>query len=118
MQKLNAARVSLKHHGQRASGDQIREHLVNSKTFVDEVCHQCFGLSLSQISMSALVNDQQIRGLIEAAETALQAGDLTVALENAAVAFKRASASVHQKTAVFFAWGGFFAEGIEPASWT
>jgi hypothetical protein len=63
MEKLNAARVALKHHGQRPTGDQLVHYLVTAKNFFDEVCPTCFGVALDEISMVNIVKNEQTRDL-------------------------------------------------------
>ena len=93
MDKLNRARVALKHHGQRASLSQIKEHLVNCKTFVDEACVECFGITIYDASMLSLIRTIAVADILTEAQTAMRSSDLTVALEKAAFAFSEASES-------------------------
>jgi len=102
MEKLNRARVALKHHGQRISDDQIKEHLVTTRTFIDEACIQCFGTSLNEISLAGLIKDEQVRGLINIAVAELQNENMQAALANVATAFARASAAVYSKFSFSF----------------
>ena len=55
MEKLNRARVAIKHHGLRTSDDQVREHLANVKAFFEDTSEQCFGYPLSDVSMIGLI---------------------------------------------------------------
>jgi hypothetical protein len=87
MEKLNAARVALKHHGQRPTGDQLVHYLVTAKNFFDEVCPTCFGVALDEISMVNIVKNEQTRDLLATAEAQLAEGKPRDALDNAAVAF-------------------------------
>ena len=45
MEKINAARVALKHHGQRPTSDQLIHYLATATNFFDEVCPALFGFS-------------------------------------------------------------------------
>jgi hypothetical protein len=94
MEKLNQARVALKHHGHRPSDDQLMSHLANTKLFLSEATEDCFGRPLATISMAALVKDDKVRDLIDAAIASMQAGDLRTALESTASAFWFGSAGV------------------------
>jgi hypothetical protein len=97
MDKLNTARVGLKHHGQRTTLDQIHQHLFAAEEFLDEACSLCFGLPLSDVSLVALIKSDRVRELLSTAATAMQEGDLEEALVNIAIAFATGSASVYRR---------------------
>lgn len=91
IEKINKARVSLKHHGQRPSNDQLRDYVVTSRTFLDEICPLCFGINFEDISMINLVTNVQTRDLLTLSQLRLDEGDLYEAIANVAKAFVHAS---------------------------
>jgi hypothetical protein len=94
MAKINAARVALKHHGQRPTSDQLVHYLVTATNFFDEVCPALFGVALHEISMSNIVKDEQTRNLLKTAETQLAEGKPSDALASVALAFALGSRDV------------------------
>ena len=84
MEKLNRARVALKHHGIRPPDDQLEEYVILTQAFADEVCLKCFGIELVEASMLTLIKDDQVRDLLKLAQEELQTGNLTEAFVNAA----------------------------------
>jgi hypothetical protein len=94
MEKINTARVALKHHGQRPTSDQLIDYLVTAKNFIDEVCPTLFGVALYEISMSNLVKDEHTRNLLKSAETQLGEAKPRDALASAALAFALGSRDV------------------------
>jgi hypothetical protein len=102
MEKLNMARVGLKHHGHRTTADQINNHLIAAKSFLDEATNLCFGVSLSEISLVELIKSDKVRALLSASTTAMQNSNYAEALENAALAFAIGSARVYRRLHLSF----------------
>jgi hypothetical protein len=84
MEKLNRARVALKHHGIRPADDQLEEYVILTHAFADDVCVKCFGIELAEASMFTLIKDDQVRDLLKLAQAELQTGKLTETFVNAA----------------------------------
>jgi len=84
MEKLNRARVALKHHGIRPADDQLEEYVILTQAFADDACVKCFGIELADASMFGLIKDDQVRELLTLAQAELQTGNLTEAFVNAA----------------------------------
>jgi hypothetical protein len=84
MEKLNRARVDLKHHGIRPADDQLEEYVILSQAFVDEACRKCFDMDLTEASMFDLIKDDQVRDLLKTAQAELQHGNLGEAFVTAA----------------------------------
>jgi hypothetical protein len=100
MEKINAARVALKHHGQRPTSDQLVHYLVTATNFFDEVCPALFGVALHEISMSNIVKNEQTRNLLKTAETQLGEAKPCDALASVALAFALGSRDVWRKQGV------------------
>jgi hypothetical protein len=96
MKRLNAARVALKHHGQRPSGDQLVAHLDNATAFIEDVCDKNFGMALSELSMVELIKNDKVRTLIKEAQEAIARNDLPEAFTKAALGLAYGSRDAYQ----------------------
>lgn len=101
MDKMNRARVGLKHHGLRPDDGQIREHLSAAKHFAEELCDTVLGVPLSSMSMAALIHNQEIRDLVANAQTASEAGEFRTAVEHLAVAFGKGARETYRTSTSF-----------------
>lgn len=106
MDRLNRARVALKHHGQLPNDNQLTNHLFTVRTFLEEASPLCFGLAIEEVSLLALIRDQQARELLEQAVNHLQAGAIREALDGAAVAYARRSAFARRRLHIPFGDSG------------
>ena len=96
MKRLNRARVALKHHGQRPSGDQLIAHLDNARAFMEDVCDKNFAASLSDISLIDLIKNERVRDLLRDAHQALDRDELQEAFTKAAIAMVCSSTDNYQ----------------------
>jgi hypothetical protein len=87
MEKINRARVNLKHHGQRPTSDQLHDYLITTKNFLEEACPLCFCIELNEVSMADLIKDQKTRDLLKTAEIELGEAKPHDALISASKAF-------------------------------
>lgn len=89
MQRLNKARVSLKHHALLPSPEAVQEFRVLTREFLIENTPIVFGdeWSFENLALSALVEPVAARRHLEAAEGLMAAGDGKAAMEQIACAF-------------------------------
>ena len=96
MKRLNRARVALKHHGQRPSGDQLIAHLDNARAFMEDVCDKNFAATLSDISLIDLIKNERVRDLLRDAHQAVDRDELQEAFTKAAIAMAYGSTDDYQ----------------------
>jgi hypothetical protein len=111
MDKLNRARVALKHHGQLPNDNQLRNYLFTVQSFLDEASPLCFNLAIEDVSLVALIRDLQARELLERAISRLRTGDLREALDDAAIAYARRSAFARRRLHIPF-WDSDLGRGF------
>ena len=87
MNKLNLARVALKHHGSRLSQDQIHEHFSNCDKFLELACQAAFALTFSDVTMIDLISSDKARSHLQAAQQALSSGDFQTSYGEITIAF-------------------------------
>lgn len=84
---LNNARVGFKHHGNQVRDETLRRHLDVAVSLVGALVEAAFGNKLEDVSMLALVKDEQVRSLLADAEAQARGGDLVEALFRLRLAF-------------------------------
>jgi hypothetical protein len=90
MQRLNTARVNLKHHASLPGPDILEEARIQSRTFFIENTPILFGVNFEDISLSALVTSSDLaRAHLECADRHMNSGDYDDALGEIAYAFHR-----------------------------
>ncbi len=87
MDRLNKARVALKHHGTRPVSSDIEAFRVNTTEFFKENVKNLLGVDFEQASLANLIADQTARQELETAETHIEAGNMEEALISIAKAF-------------------------------
>jgi len=87
MNRLNEARVALKHHGTRPATSDILALRASVTAFFEENIPRVFGISFDQIAMSQLVTQLEARSHLQTAETQAAAGDREEAVNSTAIAF-------------------------------
>jgi len=87
LRRLNTARVGLKHHGTHPSRHDLQEFRSVSEAFFSENCDRVFGLPLSEVSLSALVQWAPVRGPLLTSEERHTSGELREAVEQTTLAF-------------------------------
>ena len=87
VERLNRARVDLKHHGIRPTNDQLDAYLTITKDFLNDACTLCFGVPLHRVSLVGIIKNDQVRSFLASAERDLTDGRLSEALARVAKAF-------------------------------
>jgi hypothetical protein len=84
---FNKARVEVKHRGLLPIQQQIEDFRSTVTAFLSDVTPKVFQIDFDSISLSSLVRADDVRSNLQAAETAVEAGEFSEALEQAAKAF-------------------------------
>jgi hypothetical protein len=87
MRRFNTARVEVKHRGLLPIQQQIEEFRSDVTNFLVDATPKVFQLEFDSISLSSLVQSDDVRTALQTAETAAEAGQFDAALEQAAKAF-------------------------------
>ena len=87
MDKLNRARVSLKHKGLYPNPDDIDYFRVSTQAFFEENCPIVFGIEFTDISLLNLIQDEEVRKDLENAQKEFENGHYKESLEIIAIAF-------------------------------
>jgi hypothetical protein len=87
MERLNAARVNLKHRGVSPSHADIEGFRETVSSFLLENAKEVLGIDFDRLSLTHLLKSDTVRQLLEAAEAALTSGDLQTAMSESAQAF-------------------------------
>lgn len=87
MDRLNAARVSFKHHGNLPHLSSLEKFRVNVTDFFEENTLLIFGIEFSKISMTYLVQNNFVRTLLDEAKELLEQGVRGKAIDKIALAF-------------------------------
>ena len=70
MARLNKVRITLKHHGGHPSAATISQIVEDTAAFFAANTQLVFGIDYDQVSMADLIEQEQVRDLVHAAETA------------------------------------------------
>jgi hypothetical protein len=89
MQRLNKARVNLKHHGTLLTTVDVLAFRNSTTRFFTENTPRVFGVQLSDVSLVDLVLNVDVRNDLRAAEAALARNDLDESLKRSAIALQR-----------------------------
>ena len=87
MRRFNNARVEVKHRGTLPSQPDVEGFRATVTNFLVETTPELFEIDFNSISLSSLVQSDDVRTALQAAETAAEAGQFGEALEQAAKAF-------------------------------
>ena len=87
MRRFNNARVEVKHRGTLPSQPDVEGFRATVTNFLVETTPELFQIEFDSISLSSLVQSDDVRSTLQAAETAAQADQFGEALEQAAKAF-------------------------------
>lgn len=87
MSKLNTARVSLKHKGNYPNPEDIEYFRVNTQNFFEENCPTIFGIEFAEISLLNLIQDEEVKEILEKAQNEFSNDQYKESLENIAIAF-------------------------------
>lgn len=88
MNRLNRARVSLKHHGMLPHPSDIEGYRIVSKTFFEENISIVFGINFNDISLIDLVKNDKVKQFLYSSQNYYREGEFKNAIENIAIAFK------------------------------
>jgi len=84
IEKINKARVDIKHHGILKRFDDYKNEISFLPYFFDSASQLAFGVNLSEVSLADMVENVKIKQLIVAAEKALNNGKYRECVENMA----------------------------------
>jgi hypothetical protein len=87
MDRLNRARVNLKHGGVLPAHHEIEGFRAAVTSFLEDNALPLLGVNLNDVSLTSMIKSDEVRGPLERAETALTAGDLQGATGEVASAF-------------------------------
>ena len=86
LSELNTARVNFKHYGNFPAASDVTKFSVLTNEFLSESCINDFGVAFSDVSITSLVGDAEIRTSLEAGERCLAKNELPAAAEALGVA--------------------------------
>jgi hypothetical protein len=89
MNRLNKARVGIKHHGNLPSSDQILEFQSIASSFFEENTPTLFGIAFNEISMVELVQYESARESLRLAQNHMEEGDYSRAMIKVAVSYRQ-----------------------------
>src|ERR1700730_16492953 len=87
MDRLNRARLNLKHGGVLPAHQEIAGFRAAVTGFLEDNALRLLGVNLNDVSLTSMIRSDDVRGPLERAETALSAGDLQSAMGEVASAF-------------------------------
>jgi hypothetical protein len=87
MDRLNRARVNLKHGGVLPAHNEIAGFRDAAISFLDENALSLLSVNFNDVSLTSMIRSDDVRGPLERAEAALSAGNLRHVMEEAARAF-------------------------------
>ena len=88
MQRLNKARVALKHHGTLPSKLDLEAFRASVTNFFQDNTQIVFGLSFDNISLIDFVQPDEAKEKLKIAEEHLSRGEIENAMDNVAIAFE------------------------------
>ena len=97
MERVNKARVNLKHYGNMPARSAVQEYRSIVTLFFEENTPTVFGVEFGGISMVYLVRHSATRTELEEAEKLREQGDLQAAIGRVAVAFDRMLNHYHKR---------------------
>lgn len=87
MNRLNAARSNWKHHGILLPTTEIEDFKTNVADFFRENTPKVFGFAFEEISMTSLVQYEEVRDRLLSAEKLSNDGEIKRSIREAAIAF-------------------------------
>jgi HEPN domain-containing protein len=87
MERLNAARVNLKHRGVFPAHSEIEGFRLTVSTFLTENAQSALAVDFDRLSLTHLLRSERVKSKLEQAEASLRSNDLTAAMADAAQAF-------------------------------
>ena len=90
MERLNRARVTLKHGGVLPDRAEVAGFLADVEGFLADSCPLAFGVKFEAVSLSALIRSDNIRTVLQRGEAAFSKRKYADSVERAAMAFTHA----------------------------
>lgn len=87
MRRLNKARANFKHHGIRPSSGDLRALVASTYDFIEENTYAIFAIQLTDVTLSALVEHEYVRGKLQAAEELISSNEPREAAGQVALGF-------------------------------
>lgn len=88
MNRLNRARVNLKHHGILLNESDIESFRVNTSDFFSDNCSIVFGINFLEISLIDLIDNSDVKDLVRDAVNYYEQNNIKRALEHFSLSFK------------------------------
>jgi hypothetical protein len=89
IERLNTARVGLKHSGVLPASSAIAEFPTAVLSFLGDNCHALLGIDFNRVSMVDLVRSDDVRAHLQSAEAAIVDGEGIKAMGELAIAFAK-----------------------------
>lgn len=86
MERLNRARVNLKHYGIEPAGHEIQEAIRAARVFLENECSTIFGVSLEEVTLDQYVRSERARMLLASADENRKTGEWIEAMADLVVA--------------------------------
>lgn len=86
LSELNTARVNFKHYGNFPAESDVAKFSILTNAFFCESCTNDFGIALSDVSVTSIIKDAEIRESLEAGERSLAKNELLEVAEALGVA--------------------------------
>ena len=83
---LRGVRNLTQHHGEIPSPESVAKNMASVSSFFESVC-DLYGKDAQELTSADLVQDQDVRDLLQKSESALKAGDYQTTLTQARIAF-------------------------------
>lgn len=80
MDRLNALRVALKHHGTMPSAGAVELARADTRSFLEDSTSAVFGFSFATIDMAEVIPQQTVREMVRSSSAAAVSGDLREAM--------------------------------------
>jgi hypothetical protein len=110
MDRMNRARVDLKHHMNTPDRDDIEEHFRNARALLNKIASQFYKLDFETLSEVSIVPDDAVRTRLENAERAAEADRIGEALTECAHARK----AMLERQSDLFSQSWLVSPGLEP----
>ena len=101
MDKLNRTRVSLKHKGLYPNPDDIEYFRVSTQNFFEENCPKIFGIEFANISLLDLIQDDEVRKILENAHDFYINSKYKEALTHIGIAFHALLENYKKSTSIY-----------------
>jgi hypothetical protein len=110
MDRMNRARVDLKHHMNTPDRDDVDEHFRNARALLSTIASKFYGVEFDTLSEVTIVADSAVRARLEAAERANEADRIGEALTECAHAHNL----MREQQSALFSQSWLVSAGLEP----